>query len=106
MSVQIILLLAMAPYWLESDLTEIRSSTNYPEIGMHIIHVSLMVAKQPLAHLVHALSQCLRDKEHMLVFFASQTDAENFTSRNKCTFYHSELWEAMNTKAYNLDLWN
>ncbi|KAG2057377.1 hypothetical protein BDR06DRAFT_1005383 [Suillus hirtellus] len=42
----------------------------------------------------------------MLIFFYSQADAESFATQHKCAVYHSNLWEAGNTKAYNLDLWD
>ncbi|KAG0692522.1 hypothetical protein DFH29DRAFT_882371 [Suillus ampliporus] len=117
MSKQIILLSATAPpHRLDSfiapyqiarrDLTVVRSSTNRPEIGMHVVHVPPMAAKQALAHLVRTLNQRLGDEERMLVFFASQGDAEGFALSFKCAVYHSELWVPGNTKADNLDLWD
>jgi Helicase conserved C-terminal domain len=89
-----------------TDLAQVRSSTNRPEIGIHVIHVQPIAARQSLAHLVHALNARLTDEERMLVFFSSQGDTTLFASQNTCAVYHSELFEPGNTKAYNLDLWD
>lgn len=89
-----------------AELAKIRSSTNRPEIGMHVIPVQPIAARQSLGRLVGALNGTLGDEERMLVFFSSQADAQHFASQNRCAVYHSELYAAGNTKAYNLDLWD
>ncbi|KAG1835871.1 hypothetical protein F4604DRAFT_1944010 [Suillus subluteus] len=117
MKIQIILLSAtMPPHLLNifvkpfgikvKDLAKLRSSTNRPEIGMHLIPVQPIAAHESLRKLVHALKERLLDEERMLVFFGSQVDTEFFASQTKCAAYHSNLWQAGNTKAYNLDLWD
>jgi superfamily II DNA helicase RecQ len=117
MNIQIVLLSAtMPPHRFElfikpfgikaKDLVKIRSSTNRPEIGMHVIPVHPIAARQSLSRLVLALRQRLEEEERMLVFFYSQTDAETFADQHRFAVYHSELWQAGNTKAFNLDLWD
>ncbi|KAG0691682.1 P-loop containing nucleoside triphosphate hydrolase protein, partial [Suillus ampliporus] len=117
MEIQVILLTAtMPPHRLDSYLKPfrlkkdailtVRYATNRPEIGMHVVHVEPIAAKQSLAHIVHALKTLLKDEERILVFFGANRDAGEFGKENKSAVYHSELWEAGNTKAYNLDLWD
>ncbi|KAG1837982.1 P-loop containing nucleoside triphosphate hydrolase protein [Suillus subalutaceus] len=65
-----------------------------------------ITVKQSLNSLVHALNRRLRDEEHMLMFFASQGDAQLFVTQNRCAVYHSKLFKPGNTKAYDLDLWD
>ncbi|KAG1783461.1 P-loop containing nucleoside triphosphate hydrolase protein [Suillus placidus] len=88
------------------DLAELRSSTNRPEIGIHFVPVQPIIARRSLTSLVKALNQRLLDEERMLVFFSSQADVQKFAQENRCAVYHSQLWEAGNTKSYNLDLWD
>jgi hypothetical protein len=88
------------------DLVKVRSSTDRPEIGIHVVPVQPIMARQSLSSLVRALNGRLLDEERMLVFFSSQVDAELFAAQHRCAIYHSQLWEAGNTKAYNLDLWD
>ena len=90
----------------EHNLHQVRSSTNRPEIGMHVLHVPPIAALQALRHLVIALTQRLTNEERMLVFFSSQAEVEDFAGGAGCAVYHSDLWQAGNTKAYNLDLWD
>lgn len=90
----------------EHNLNEVRSSTNRPEIGMHVIRVSPIAGNRALRHLVNALRQRLTHEERMLVFFSSQAEAQEFAVGARCAVYHSELWQPGNTKAYNLDLWD
>lgn len=117
MNVQIALLSAtMPPHCLNifikpfgikaKDLAKLRSSTNRPEIGMHVIPVEPIIARQSLSNLVRALNRTLLDEERILVFFSSQSDVEIFAAQHKCANYHSNLWQPGNTKAYNLDLWD
>jgi hypothetical protein len=90
----------------ERDLHQVRSTTNRPEIGMHVLHIPPIAALQALRHLVIALTQRLTNEERMLVFFSSQAEVEKFADGAGCAIYHSDLWQAGNTKAYNLDLWD
>jgi hypothetical protein len=90
----------------ERNLKELRSSTNRPEIGMHVVQVPPIAALKALRHLVNALCRCLINEERMLVFFSSQAETETFAESTHCAIYHSDLWKAGNTKAYNLDLWD
>ncbi|KAG2340022.1 P-loop containing nucleoside triphosphate hydrolase protein [Suillus weaverae] len=95
------------PFGIKSeDLAKYRSSTNRPEIGMHFIPVQPIAARQSLRILVHALKERLLDDERMLVFFSSQGDVQMFGSQTRCAIYHSNLWEAGNTKASNLEMWD
>ncbi|KAG1830491.1 hypothetical protein DFJ58DRAFT_736947 [Suillus subalutaceus] len=95
------------PFGMKRNLiTEVRSSTNRPEIGMHVVHLQPIAAMQSLRHLVAALSKRLAAEERILVFCNSQGDAEGFSLQAKCAVYHSDLWQAGNTKAYNLNLWD
>lgn len=87
-------------------ITEVHSSRNRPEIGMHIIPLQPIAAKQSLGHLIIALCNLLAAEEHMLVFCSSQADAEIFALQAKCAVYHSDLWEAGNTKEDNLKRWD
>ncbi|KAG2111476.1 hypothetical protein DEU56DRAFT_919981 [Suillus clintonianus] len=88
------------------NLAQFRSSTNRPEIGMHVVPVQPIIAQQSLGRLVCALNGLLDDDERILVFFCSQVEAETFAVLHKCAVYHSNLWANGNTKAYNLDLWD
>jgi hypothetical protein len=74
MNMQIALLSATAPpHRLElfikpfgikvSDLANVRSSTNRPEIGIHVVSVEPIAARESLNHLVHALKGRLVDEE-------------------------------------------
>lgn len=102
-----LLVIFIKPFGIKDrDLAKLRSSTNRPEIGTHLIPVQPIVAQRSLQSLVHALKGRLLDEERMLVFFSSQGDAESFASQARCAVYHSNLWEPGNTKAYNLDLWD
>ncbi|KAG1830498.1 hypothetical protein DFJ58DRAFT_848448 [Suillus subalutaceus] len=95
------------PFGMKRNLiTEIRSSTNRPEIGMHVVHLHPIAAKQSLVHLVAALSKRLAAEERILVFCGSQGDAEGFALQAKCAVYHSDLWEAGNTRESNLNRWD
>jgi superfamily II DNA helicase RecQ len=117
MNMQIVLLSAtMPPHCLDifikpfcikaKDLAKLRSSTNRPEIGMHLVPVEPILARRSLTSLVQALNQRLVDEERILVFFGAQADVEIFAKENRCAVYHSQLWQAGNTKSYNLDLWD
>ncbi|KAG1860090.1 P-loop containing nucleoside triphosphate hydrolase protein [Suillus subluteus] len=88
------------------DLAKLRSSTNRLEIGMHLIPVEPITAHESLWKLVHALKEHLLDKECMLIFVGSQVDTKFFASQTMCAAYHSNLWQAGNTKVYNLYLWD
>ncbi|KAG0692218.1 P-loop containing nucleoside triphosphate hydrolase protein, partial [Suillus ampliporus] len=90
----------------KSEINEVRSSTNRPEIGIHVVQVEPIAARESLHHLVRTLSNLLGDNDRMLVFFSSQGETEDFSRKARCALYHSDLWEAGNTKAYNLDLWD
>jgi hypothetical protein len=95
------------PFGMKTNLiTEVRSSTNRPEIGMHVVHLQPIAAKQSLGHLVVALCNRLAAEERMLVFCSSQADAEIFALQAKCAVYHSDLWETGNTKDDNLKRWD
>jgi hypothetical protein len=95
------------PFGMKTNLiTEVRSSTNRPEIGMHVVHLQPIAAKQSLGHLVVALCNRLAAEERMLVFCSSQADAEIFALQAQCAVYHSDLWEAGNTKDDNLKRWD
>ncbi|KAG2121482.1 hypothetical protein DEU56DRAFT_927410 [Suillus clintonianus] len=95
------------PFGMKVDnLAQFRSSTNRPEIGMHVVPVQPIIAQQSLGRLVCALNGLLDDDERILVFFCSQVEAETFAVLHKCAVYHSNLWANGNTKAYNLDLWD
>ncbi|KAG2108232.1 uncharacterized protein F5147DRAFT_773815 [Suillus discolor] len=91
------------PFGLHPGLvTEVRSDTNRPEIGMHVIRIQPIAAMQSLGHLVSALCKRLTEEEHILVFCGSQGDTQAFTVKAKCAIYHSDLWEAKNNRASNL----
>ncbi|KAG2140561.1 P-loop containing nucleoside triphosphate hydrolase protein [Suillus clintonianus] len=66
-----------------NQITEVQSSTNCPEIGMHVVQIQPIAARQSLIHLVAALSQRLSEVEHILVLYD-----------------HSPL------QAYNLNMWD
>lgn len=88
------------------EITESRSPTNRPEIGMHTIRVSPIKAPQALHSLVLALQSRLVAQDRMLVFFSSIATAASFAKKAKCALYHSELSEDGNTKADNLQSWD
>jgi hypothetical protein len=90
----------------KGGINQLRSPTNRPEIGMHVVHVPPIAADRSLMHLVNALSKRLTKAERMLVFFMSQNETEAFASAARCAVYHSNLWEAGNTKAYNINSWD
>jgi hypothetical protein len=73
---------------------------------MHLVPVEPILARRSLTSLVQALNQRLVDEERILVFFGAQADVEIFAKKNRCAVYHSQLWQAGNTKSYNLDLWD
>jgi hypothetical protein len=57
------------PFGMKQHLiTEVRSSTNRPEIGMHVVRLQPIAARQSLGHLVAALSKRLAAEERILVF--------------------------------------
>ncbi|KAG2121470.1 hypothetical protein DEU56DRAFT_918156 [Suillus clintonianus] len=88
------------------QIMEVRSSTNRPEIGMHVVNLQPIAARQSLILLVSALSKRLTEEERMLVFCSTQSDVEGIAQQAKCASYHSNLWGAGNTKAYNLHRWD
>lgn len=95
------------PFGMKQHLiTEVRSSTNRPEIGMHVVRLQPIAARQSLGHLVAALSKRLAAEERILVFCGSQGDAEVFALQAKCSVYHSDLWMAGNTRECNLNRWD
>lgn len=113
----IILLSATAPpslenrllqtFWLDSKHTAfLRSVTNRPEIGFHAIHLAPLTADRTLARFVHALLGRLKDKERMLVFFASCTLAESFAADHDFAVYHSKLAEGEQGKKENVARWD
>ncbi|KAG0695516.1 hypothetical protein DFH29DRAFT_879996 [Suillus ampliporus] len=117
MEIQVILLTTMMPphqlisylkpFGIKKDaILTVRYMTNRPEIGMHVVHVEPVAAKQSLAHIIHALKTLLKDEERILVFFGMNCDVDEFGMETKFAVYHSELWEAGNTKAYNLNFWD
>ncbi|KAG1785568.1 uncharacterized protein HD556DRAFT_1314192 [Suillus plorans] len=87
-------------------VTQVRSDTNRPEIGMHVIQIQPIAAMQSLGHLVSALCKLLAEEEHILVFCGSQGDAQAFAVKANCAVYHSDLWEAGNSRASNLSRWD
>jgi hypothetical protein len=87
-------------------VTEVRSDTNRPEIGMHVIHIQPIAAMQSLGHLVSALCKRLTEEERILVFCGSQADAQAFALKANCAVYHSDLWEVGNSRASNLSRWD
>ncbi|KAG1813024.1 P-loop containing nucleoside triphosphate hydrolase protein [Suillus variegatus] len=87
-------------------VTQVRSDTNHPEIGMHVIHIQPIAAMQSLGHLVSALCKRLVEEEHILVFCGSQGDAQAFAVKANCAIYHSDLWEVGNSRESNLSRWD
>jgi Helicase conserved C-terminal domain len=89
-----------------SAITEVRSATNRPNIGMHVVRIQHITAMQSLGQLVSALCKRLAEEERILVFCSSQVDVESFAVLAKCAIYHSGLCQAGNTKSYNLHRWD
>ena len=113
----IILLSATAPpslenrllktFWLDPNHTAfLRSTTNRPEIGFHVIHLAPLTADGTLARFVHALLGRLKDKERILVFFPSCTLAESFARDHNFAVYHSKLTEGEQGKKANMVRWD
>ncbi|KAF8431214.1 hypothetical protein L210DRAFT_3651281 [Boletus edulis BED1] len=109
----IVLLSATAPpslenrflqtFWLDPNHTAfLRSMTNRPEIGFHVIHLTPPTADATLARFVHALLGRLKDKERILVFFTSCTLAESFARDHNFAVYHSKLMEGEQGKKENM----
>jgi superfamily II DNA helicase RecQ len=94
----------------EDELTEIRSSTDRPEIGMHVVRIPLQAmlsdALNALIRLTDALSARLDEEERMLVFFSSNHEAETYAGKTGSAVYHSKLYEQGNTRADNLQRWD
>ena len=93
----------------QEELMEIRSSTNRPEIGMHVVRIKPGLPSHvngSLERLVHMLSQRLAEHERMLVFFPSQHEAQAYAERTRCAVYHSQLFEEGNTRTDNLRRWD
>lgn len=87
-------------------ITEIRSSTNRPEIGLHVVHTEPIDAMQSLRRLVSALSIRLAADERILVFCSYESDADELALLAKCAVYRNNLGGVGNTKENNLDQWN
>ncbi|KIK73276.1 hypothetical protein PAXRUDRAFT_21036 [Paxillus rubicundulus Ve08.2h10] len=88
------------------DVLTIRGPTDRPEIGLHAIRVLPTLQNVPLHQIVRALHDRLEQHERMLVFFNTKREAEMFAKASGSAVFHSDLWEAGNTKAYNLDRWD
>ena len=94
----------------KDELTEIRSSTDRPEIGMHVVRIPQhgihSDAFKALIRLTDALSARLDQEERMLVFFSSNNEAEVYGKKTGSAIYHSKLYEQGNTRADNLQRWD
>ncbi|KIK76771.1 hypothetical protein PAXRUDRAFT_17951 [Paxillus rubicundulus Ve08.2h10] len=88
------------------DVLTIRGPTDRPEIGLHAIRVLPTLQNIPLHHIVRALHNRLEQHERMLVFFNTKWEVETFSKASGSAVFHSNLWEAGNTKAHNLDRWD
>jgi hypothetical protein len=87
-------------------ITEVRSSTNRPDIGLHVVHTEPIEAMQSLLRIVAALSMRLAADERILVFCSGTTDVDDFALRAKCAVYRDNLSGFGNNKGYNLYQWD
>jgi superfamily II DNA helicase RecQ len=79
----------------KNELTEIRSSTDRPEIGMHVVRIPprglSSHALNALIRLTDALSAHLDQGERMLVFFSAHYDADIYANKTGSAVYHAKL---------------
>jgi superfamily II DNA helicase RecQ len=90
-----------------SELCEVRSCTDRQEIGFHVLQVLPTHVKGALQHFVTKLQLKMENSDRMLVFFASNKEADDFGVAMSCAVFHSELpTTGENSKADNLDKWD
>ncbi|KAG1837461.1 hypothetical protein DFJ58DRAFT_734353 [Suillus subalutaceus] len=90
-----------------SELHEVRSCTDRPEIGFHVLQVLPTHAKGALQNLVAKLQSRMGKSDRMLVFFASNREADAFGTAMNFAVFHSELpTMGENSKADNLEKWD
>lgn len=94
----------------KDELIEIRSSTDRPEIGMHVVRIPAQTihsdAFDALIRLTDKLSACLKEGERMLAFFNSNDEADSYANKTGSAVYHSKLYARGNTRADNLGRWD
>ncbi|KAG2062627.1 P-loop containing nucleoside triphosphate hydrolase protein [Suillus decipiens] len=90
-----------------SQLHEVRSCTDRPEIGFHVLRVLPSDANGALHLLVAKLQTRMARSDRMLVFFSSNREADEFGAAISCAVFHSGLpTMGENSKADNLDKWD
>ncbi|KAG1791923.1 P-loop containing nucleoside triphosphate hydrolase protein [Suillus plorans] len=89
-----------------NDLVIYCTCTDHLEIGLHVLHVLPNHFKSSLQSLVCQLQLKMSGSDHMLIFFSSNKDADNFGTAIQCAVFHSDLpTMGENTKAQNLMRW-
>jgi superfamily II DNA helicase RecQ len=89
-----------------NDVIQVRSCTDRPEIGFHVLNVLPQAFDSSLQHIVLALKSTMSKSDRMLVFFSKNKEADAFGIAMDCAVFHSELPTVGNTKAANLERWD
>lgn len=87
----------------------IRASADRPEIGYHIVNVTMRTVSllHHAARLAANLEIGLRDDERIIFFFKSNEECENFGQIYPCSIYHSKIIATLGySKEYNLGIWD
>ncbi|KAG2045542.1 P-loop containing nucleoside triphosphate hydrolase protein [Suillus hirtellus] len=88
------------------DVIQIRSCTDRPEIGFHVVKILPHAYDLSLKHIVFALLSTMTKSDRMLVFFNRNKEADEFSTSIGCAVFHSELPTLGNTKGLNLERWD
>lgn len=88
------------------DVIQIRSCTDRPEIGFHVVKILPHAYDLSLKHVVFALLSMMTKSDRMLVFFNRNKEADAFSTSMGCAVFHSELPTLGNTKGLNLERWD
>ncbi|KAG1846986.1 hypothetical protein DFJ58DRAFT_843305 [Suillus subalutaceus] len=87
-------------------ILQIRSCTDRPEIGFHVLRVLPQAFDLSLKRIVHALQSTMSKSDRMLVFFSKNIEADAFSLHMDCAVFHSNLPTSGNTKDRNLERWD
>ena len=95
---------------LDINANVIRTSTDRPELGYHVLTVNSRKSQIPvwesLKRLVFHLKTCsLKTDERIVVFFQDEANADCFAAQMHCSKYHSKLPLQGKSKGYYFDLW-
>lgn len=79
----------------------IQATTDQPELGYHVVNANPSATmRQNTVAVVSRMESQLKDDEHIIVFFQSSDECNNFSSTYNCSIYHSGRFLTSNHQEY------